>query len=174
VTGVQTCALPILREPAGGGEEVGEANAKPKKPARARKAKAESKPAEETKPEVKTPEQQWAALAEQFPQMPPYATLNKDEKIRWDDVANRGVANLAAANTILSTVVKAAPTEKVETPAAAGTTEAVSQINGTAEQKKTAQALARLQGWFCCMAGRRPCPHPWILSANWSASLCWC
>lgn len=116
-----------VQEPAGGGEKVGKANAEPKKPARARKAKAESKPAEEAKPEIKTAEEQWTALADQFPQMPPYATLNKDEKIRWDDVAERGVANLAAANTILSTVVKAAPAEKVEAPVAAGTTEAVEQ-----------------------------------------------
>ena len=135
-----------VQEPAGGGEKVGKANAEPKKPARARKAKAESKPAEEAKPEIKTAEEQWTALADQFPQMPPYATLNKDEKIRWDDVAERGVANLAAANTILSTVVKAAPAEKVEAPVAAGTTEAVSQINGTDEQKKTAQALADSKG----------------------------
>ena len=64
-----------------------------------------------TKQEVKTPEEQWAALAEQFPQMPPYESLDKDEKIRWDDLASRGVANLAAANSILTTTVKAGPTE---------------------------------------------------------------
>lgn len=134
-----------VQEPAGGGEEVGKANAEPKKPARARKAKAESKPAEEAKPEIKTAEEQWTALAEQFPQMPPYATLNKDEKIRWDDVAERGVANLAAANTILSTVVKAAPAEKVEAPAAAGTTEAVEQPKfGVARAVKNPYTAAEL------------------------------
>ena len=134
-----------VQEPAGGGEEVGKANAEPKKPARARKAKAESKPAEEAKPEIKTAEEQWTALADQFPQMPPYATLNKDEKIRWDDVAERGVANLAAANTILSTVVKAAPTEKVEAPAAAGTTEAVEQPKfGVARAVKNPYTAAEL------------------------------
>jgi hypothetical protein len=103
-----------VREPTGGGEEVGKANAEPKKPARTRKAKAESKPAPEAKEEIKTPKEQWDALADKFPQMPPYATLNKDEKIRWDDVAERGVANLAAANTILSTTVVAEPAETVE------------------------------------------------------------
>lgn len=134
-----------VQEPAGGGEKVGKANAEPKKPARTRKAKAESKPAEEAKPEIKTAEEQWTALAEQFPQMPPYATLNKDEKIRWDDVAERGVANLAAANTILSTVVKAAPAEKVEAPAAAGTTEAVEQPKfGVARAVKNPYTAAEL------------------------------
>jgi hypothetical protein len=103
-----------VREPAAGGEEVGKANAEPKKPARTRKAKAESKPAEEAKEEVKTPKEQWDALTDKFPQMPPYETLSKDEKIRWDDVAERGVANLAAANTILSTTVVAEPAETVE------------------------------------------------------------
>ena len=103
-----------VREPAGGGKEVGKANAEPKKPARTRKAKTESKPAPEAKEEIKTPKEQWDALAAKFPQMPPYATLNKDEKIRWDDVAERGVANLAAANTILSTTVVAEPAETVE------------------------------------------------------------
>lgn len=103
-----------VREPTGGGEEVGKANAEPKKPTRTRKAKTESKPAPEAKEEIKTPKEQWDALADKFPQMPPYATLNKDEKIRWDDVAERGVANLAAANTILSTTVVAEPDETVE------------------------------------------------------------
>ena len=130
-----------VREPTGGGEEVGKANAEPKKPTRTRKAKAESKPAPEAKEEIKAPKEQWDELAAKFPQMPPYATLNKDEKIRWDDVAERGVANLAAANTILSTTVVAAPTETVEAKPA----EAVSQINGTDEQKKTAQALADIK-----------------------------
>ena len=112
-----------VRQPAGGGETVGKTNAEPKKPARARKAKAEVKPAEEVKQEVKpaeevkTPEEQWSALADQFPGMPPYESLDKDEKIRWDDVASRGVANLAAANTVLTTTVKArAP----ETPSITG------------------------------------------------------
>jgi hypothetical protein len=100
-----------VRKPAGGGEEVGEANAKPKKPAGARKAKTEVQLVEKAKQEVKTPEEQWSALADQFPGMPPYESLSKDEKIRWDDVASRGVANLAAANTVLTTTVKAGTTE---------------------------------------------------------------
>jgi len=99
-----------VRQPAGSGEEVGKANAEPQKPARARKAKVEVKPAEEAKQEVKTPEEQWSVLAEQFPGMPPYEGLTKDEKIRWDDVASRGVANLAAANKIITTTVKTGPT----------------------------------------------------------------
>ena len=100
-----------VRQPAGGGEEVGKTNAKPKKPAGARKAKPEVKPVEKVKKEVKTPEEQWKVLADQFPGMPPYEGLTKDEKIRWDDVASRGVANLAAANTVLTTTVKAGTTQ---------------------------------------------------------------
>ena len=111
-----------VRQPAGGGEEVGKANAKPKKSAGARKAKVEVKPAEKAKQEVKTPEEQWKALADQFPGMPPYEGLTKDEKIRWDDVASRGVANLAAADKILNTVVKAGATQA---PSATGTSEEV-------------------------------------------------
>jgi hypothetical protein len=131
-----------VREPAGGGEEVGEANAKPKKPTRARKAKTETKPAEEAKQEVatveakpeevKTPEEQWSALAEQFPMMPPYESLDKDEKIRWDDVASRGVANLAAANKVLTTTVKAGTPQ---TQGATRTTQAITDesmiVDGT-------------------------------------------
>jgi len=100
-----------VRQPAGSGEEVGKANAKPKKLAGARRVKVEAKPVEEVKQEVKTPEEQWMALADQFPGMPPYEGLTKDEKIRWDDVASRGVANLAAANRVLTTTVKAGTTE---------------------------------------------------------------
>lgn len=74
---------------------------------------------------VQTPEEQWSALAEQFPGMPPYESLTKDEKIRWDDLASRGVANLAAANKILGSAVKAGP---VETPRAGGATEAVENV----------------------------------------------
>ena len=120
-----------VRKPTGGGEEVGKTNAKPKKSAGTRKAKVEVKPAEkakqevatvETKREVKTPEEQWKALADQFPGMPPYEGLTKDEKIRWDDVASRGVANLAAADKILNTVVKAGTPQA---PSATGTSEEI-------------------------------------------------
>jgi hypothetical protein len=131
-----------VRKPAGGGEEVGEANAKPKKPARARKTKTETKPAEEakqevatveTKPEeVKTPEEQWSVLADQFPMMPPYETLDKDEKIRWDDVASRGVANLAAANRVLTTTVKeGAPQTQGATRTAQAITDESMIVDGT-------------------------------------------
>ena len=111
-----------VREPAGGGEAMGEGNTKPQKPARkAKQVKTEVKP-NETAPEVKTPAEQWADLADQFPAMPPYEGLTNDEKIRWDDLANRGVANLAAANRILEGAVQARATEA---PSAAGTTETV-------------------------------------------------
>jgi len=100
-----------VRQPTGGGEAVVKVNAEPKKLTRARKAKTEVQLVEKAKQEIKTPEEQWTALAEQFPMMPPYESLDKDEKIRWDDVASRGVANLAAANTVLTTTVKAGTTE---------------------------------------------------------------
>ena len=108
-----------VRKRARGGKAVGEGNAKGGKAA----AKSETK-VEEPKQEVvvQTPEEQWSALAEQFPGMPPYESLTKDEKIRWDDLASRGVANLAAANKILGSAVKAGP---AETPRAGGATETV-------------------------------------------------
>lgn len=106
-----------VREPAGGGEAVGEGNAKPQKPARkAKQTKAVVKPTE-TPPQVTTPEEQWLALAEQFPAMPPYESLTPDEKTRWDDLAGRGVANLAAANRLLEGAVT---TRATEAPSAAG------------------------------------------------------
>lgn len=111
-----------VREPAGGGEAVGEGNAKPQKPARkAKQTKAVVKPTE-TPPQVKTPAEQWAELADQFPAMPPYESLTQDEKTRWDDLASRGVANLAAANRLLEGDVT---TRAAEVPSTAGADEKV-------------------------------------------------
>lgn len=50
--------------------------------------------------EVGTPAEQWAVLAAQFPAMGTYEELGQEEKARWDDLAHRGVANLAAANKL--------------------------------------------------------------------------
>ena len=126
-----------VRKRTGGGKKVGEGNAKGGKAAGAPKSEKETKPTE-TKQEVKTPEEQWAALAEQFPQMPPYESLDKDEKIRWDDLASRGVANLAAANSILTTTVKAGPTEA---PSVTGNVETIKpQV-----EKLTDGQIARLE-----------------------------
>lgn len=90
-----------VREGAGGGEAVGEGNAKKPKATRARKAKAEpkqeAKPEEVTPPEVQTPAEQWNALTVLAPELPAYEVLSRDEKTRWDDLAHRGTANLAAA-----------------------------------------------------------------------------
>ena len=84
-----------VQERTGGSETLGEGNAEGGKAAAETEAKVEPK-----QEEVKTPEEQWAALAEQAPGMPAYESLSKDEKARWDDLANRGVANLAAANKL--------------------------------------------------------------------------
>ena len=115
-------SVPVQEQPKGGGE-VRQGNAQGGQTTTARKTKAA--PAET---QVKSSEEQWNDLAKTFPQMPAYETLSADEKTRWADVAQRGVANLAAANTILSATVKAAPTENVATPAATGTTEKVEVI----------------------------------------------
>ena len=72
--------------------------------------------------EVKTPEEQWVALSEQAPGMPPYEILTPDEKARWDDLANRGVANLAAANKLFETPKQEGT---VQAPVPAGTAEAL-------------------------------------------------
>ena len=81
-----------VRKPAGGGKAVGKGNAKPEKPAKQTKqAKTEVTPEE-----IKTPEEQWNELRTLAPELPAYADLNKDQRIRFDDLANRGKANLAA------------------------------------------------------------------------------
>jgi hypothetical protein len=72
-----------VREPAGGGKEVGQANAEPKKPTRAHKAKVEAKPVEEAK-EVKTDAEKaadaWDAVVKDIPGAPPFMALTKDEQ----------------------------------------------------------------------------------------------
>ncbi len=121
-----------VREPAGGGEAVGEGNAKPQKPARkAKQTKAVVKPTE-TPPQVKTPAEQWAELADQFPGMPPYESLTPDEKTRWDDLAGRGVANLAAASRLLEGAVT---TRAAEVPSTAGTDEKVEETRLASKSK---------------------------------------
>ena len=115
-------SVPVQEQPKGGGE-VRQGNAQGGQTTTARKTKAA--PAET---QVKSSEEQWNDLAKTFPQMPAYETLSADEKTRWADVAQRGVANLAAANTILSAAVKATPAEKVATLAATGTTEKVEGV----------------------------------------------
>jgi hypothetical protein len=61
---------------------------------------------------VKTSAEQWGELAMNTPGMPDYDSLNKDQKIRWDDLASRGVANLAAASKIVSDANTASKPEK--------------------------------------------------------------
>ena len=99
-----------VREGTGNGEAVGEGNAKKPKVTRVRKVKVEpkqeSKPEEVTPPEVQTPAEQWGALAVLAPELPAYEVLSRDEKARWDDLASRGTANLAAAVRIVGNVTK--------------------------------------------------------------------
>ena len=102
-----------VRQPARGGKKVGEGNAKPEKPAR--KTKQET-PAETKVEEVKTPEEQWNELRTLAPELPAYADLNKDQRIRFDDLANRGKANLAAVvNQIVTAPATEIATEKRQT-----------------------------------------------------------
>jgi len=99
-----------VRQPAEGGEAVGKGNAKPAKPARkAKQAKTEA-PVETKVEEVKTPKEQWDELRILAPELPAYDSLNKDQKIRFDDLANRGKANLAA---VVNQIVTAPATEEV-------------------------------------------------------------
>jgi hypothetical protein len=128
-------SVPVQEQPKGGGE-VRQGNAQGGQTTTARKTKAA--PAET---QVKSSEEQWNDLAKTFPQMPAYETLSADEKTRWADVAQRGVANLAAANTILSATIKAAPAEKVATPAATGTTETVEVITPAAVEAHVEQTV---------------------------------
>jgi len=81
-----------VRQRARGGKAVGEGDTE------GGKAAAEGKPAAE---EIRTPQEQWEALADSTPGMPPYESLTKEERTRWDDLAHRGVANLSAANEIV-------------------------------------------------------------------------
>jgi hypothetical protein len=90
-----------VRKPARGGKKVGEGNAKREKPARKTEQAKTEVNANEAAPEVKTPEEQWAALAKEFPPMGKYADLSTETKTKWDDLAHRGVANLAAATKLL-------------------------------------------------------------------------
>lgn len=84
-----------VRKRAEGRKAVGKGDAKGGKVAAEGEAKVEQ---EEV---IKTPQEQWEALATEFPGMPPYEALDKVERDRWDDLAKRGVANLAAANQVL-------------------------------------------------------------------------
>ena len=101
-----------VRKPARGGKTVGEGNTKPEKPAKQTKqAKTEVAPEE-----IKTPEEQWNELRTLAPELPAYADLNKDQRIRFDDLANRGKANLAAVvNQIVTAPATEIVTEKRQT-----------------------------------------------------------
>lgn len=86
-----------VRKRAKGGKAVGKGNAEGGQVAAEGEAKVEPKQEEV----IKTPQEQWVDLSAQFPDMPPYEALDKVERDRWDDLAKRGVANLAAANQVL-------------------------------------------------------------------------
>jgi len=93
-----------VSEGAAGGQAVGKGVAKVGKATRVRKAKVE-KPVEakveEVTPAVLTPKEQWDALTQQFPGMPPYDVLTKSEKETWDDFANRGFGDIGSVATVL-------------------------------------------------------------------------
>jgi len=129
-----------VRQPTVSSEEVGQGNTEPQEPA----GKAEQTQVETKVEEViKTPAEQWAELAAQYPAMPSYESLSKDAKIRWDDVASRGVANLAAADKILNTAVKEQP---METPSPVGVTEEVTESNVGMATELPAEQTALIEG----------------------------
>ena len=128
-----------VREPAGGGQEVGKANAEPQKPAREGKAE----PKQEAKPEevIKTPAEEWVTMRAIVPQLPAYNTLDQNEQIRWDDLVHRGTSNLAAAVKIISERLE--PTSpvlannQVQAEGANGTTETVEEETPSFNSRST-------------------------------------
>ena len=95
-----------VREPTGGGEALGEGNAKPQKPARkARQAKAEDN-ANKAAPEVKTPQEQYEALAAVTDLLPPYEALDARERAQVEDQAHQGELTLASLDTMFKGNVK--------------------------------------------------------------------
>jgi len=146
-----------VSEPAGAGQEVGKGDTKGGQAATQGKAKiVRAKPVKaEVTQEIKTPAEQWAALAEQFPGMPSYSELDSNEQARWTDLAKRGVANLAAANKLMgekpasvaaAAEVPAAPQAILETAVAelpAAQTQKLEEHYGV--KRGTAEFFTKLQ-----------------------------
>jgi len=111
-----------VSEGAAGGQAVGKGVGKVGKATRVRKAKVE-KPVEtkveEVTPAVLTPKEQWDALTQQFPGMPPYDVLTKSEKETWDDFANRGFGDIGSVATVLGGADKIAKASEAVTETAA-------------------------------------------------------
>ena len=144
-------------EGAAGGQEVGKGVAKVGKATRVRKAKVE-KPVEtkveEVTPAVLTPKEQWDALTQQFPGMPPYDVLTKSEKETWDDFANRGFGDIGSVATVLGGADKiakapeavteaAAPAiEPVVEPAAEPVAETAAPVEETVQEQVTEEVIA--------------------------------
>lgn len=124
-----------VSEPAGAGQEVGKGDTKGGQAATQGKAKiVRAKPVKaEVTQEIKTPAEQWAALAEQFPGMPSYSELDSNEQARWTDLAKRGVANLAAANKLMGE--KPAPVAEVPAAPQAILETAVAELPAAQTQK---------------------------------------
>jgi len=140
-------------EGAAGGQEVGKGVAKVGKATRVRKAKVE-KPVEakveEVTPAVLTPKEQWDALTQQFPGMPPYDVLTKSEKETWDDFANRGFGDIGSVATVLGGADKIAKASEAVTetaaPAVEPATEPVAEtaapVEETVQEQVTEEVLA--------------------------------
>ena len=73
--------------------------------------------------EVLTPKEQWDALTQQFPGMPPYDVLTKSEKETWDDFANRGFGDIGSVATVLGGADKIAKASEAVTETAAAVVE---------------------------------------------------
>jgi len=99
-----------VRKRAGGRKAVGKGNAKGGKAATEGEAKVQ---AEEPKQEVTvlTPVEKWEAIAADFPLVPAYETLTKDQRIRWDDLAARTEVDVTDIARIVGTQQAAAPAQ---------------------------------------------------------------
>lgn len=86
-----------VRKRAKGGKAVGKGNAEGGKAAAESEAKVEPK-----QEEVKTPKEQYEALAETTNLLPPYEALDARERAQVDDQAHQGELTLASLNTMFS------------------------------------------------------------------------
>jgi hypothetical protein len=91
-----------VREPAGGSETVGEGNAEPQKPARKTKQAKVEDNADQAAPEIRTPQEQYDALAATTNLLPPYEALDERERAQIEDQAYQGKLTLASLNTMFS------------------------------------------------------------------------
>jgi len=109
-----------VQERAGDSEALGEGNAEGGQAA----AEGETKATPKQEVTVLTPAEKWEAIAADYPLVPAYSELTKDQRIRWDDLAARTEVDVTDIARIVG-VAKAAST------------------NAPAQQPKTVQQSLR-------------------------------